>query len=359
MQSLLGQFYTRIKGSQEDIASEGLVYILNRSKAARQAIGRIIKSDLDLDLPDLTYVSQNTGIKLERPDVTGCDEDGKERVIFEAKFWASLTENQPIEYLNRLKENSALIFICPTLRVRPIFDGVSKRLKSANYNFIDKSENHILSIQDNRYIIIKTWDEILGGIKLALSQDSNPSLVSDIDQIIGFCNTIDNEAFLPISGDDLSPKYARRINSYYDLIDKVTDELKKRGIADTAGLRATGQKYGYTRYLSTPNYGISLDLKFESWARDADTPFWVSITEKTEKPKIWITSDKLRRINREIVSQFNYKMITNNWGHLCFALFPLLDKTEDLVIRDMADQITFLLEEIDRRETVWQNWTVT
>jgi hypothetical protein len=81
MQSLLGQFYTRIKGSQEDIASEGLVYILNRSKAARDVIGRIIKSELGLDLPDLTYVSQNTGIKLERPDVTGCDDNGRSKIL--------------------------------------------------------------------------------------------------------------------------------------------------------------------------------------------------------------------------------------------------------------------------------------
>jgi hypothetical protein len=349
MQSLLGQFYTRIKGSQEDIASEGLVYILNRSKAARDVIGRIIKSDLGLDLPDLTYVSQNTGIKLERPDVTGCDDNGQERVIFEAKFWASLTDNQPVEYLNRLKENSALIFVCPTLRVRPIFDAVLSRLRSASYNFIDKPEKHILNLEHNRYIIIKTWDEILGGIKLALSQDNNPSLLSDIDQIIGFCNTIDNEAFLPISSDDLSPKYARRINSYYDLIDKVTDELKKRKIADTVGLKATGQKYGYTRYFSVRNYGLALNVKFESWARDADTPFWVSIKEKTGKGNPWLTSDKLRRVFRDIVSQFNYKKITNNWGDDLFALFPLLDKTEDLVVDDMADQITFLLEETDKR----------
>jgi hypothetical protein len=31
MQSLLGQFYNRIKGSQEDIASESLTYILKKS----------------------------------------------------------------------------------------------------------------------------------------------------------------------------------------------------------------------------------------------------------------------------------------------------------------------------------------
>jgi hypothetical protein len=53
MQSLLGQFYSSIKGSQEYIASDGLTYVLQRSKSARLAINKIIKSDCDLDFKDL------------------------------------------------------------------------------------------------------------------------------------------------------------------------------------------------------------------------------------------------------------------------------------------------------------------
>lgn len=49
MQSLLGQFYSRIKGSQEDIASEGLTYILQRSQVARKAIYKMVKNDCNLD----------------------------------------------------------------------------------------------------------------------------------------------------------------------------------------------------------------------------------------------------------------------------------------------------------------------
>ncbi len=45
MKSLLGQFYQRIKGSQEDIASEGLVYILNKTSEGRKSINQIINHD--------------------------------------------------------------------------------------------------------------------------------------------------------------------------------------------------------------------------------------------------------------------------------------------------------------------------
>lgn len=61
MQSLLGQFYSRIKGSQEDIASEGLTYILQRSEAARLAINKVIKADCQINFTELSYRTQKIG----------------------------------------------------------------------------------------------------------------------------------------------------------------------------------------------------------------------------------------------------------------------------------------------------------
>ena len=48
MQSLLRWFYNRIKGSQEDIASEGLVYILKQSLESRKAIQQIVRMNTDI-----------------------------------------------------------------------------------------------------------------------------------------------------------------------------------------------------------------------------------------------------------------------------------------------------------------------
>ena len=118
MQSLLGQFYNRIKGSQEDIASESLAYILKKSIRARQTINQIVNLNTGLKFSDLSYKTQNVGDKLERPDISGINENGEEVLLIEAKFWASLTSNQPNEYLNRLTDNSILIFLVPSLRLR-------------------------------------------------------------------------------------------------------------------------------------------------------------------------------------------------------------------------------------------------
>lgn len=349
MQSLLGQFYTRIKGSQEDIASEGLVYILTRSQSASETLRRMITIDCGLTLPELSFISQSTGVKLERPDITGSDEDGRERLIIESKFWASLTENQPAAYLSRLTDNSVLMFICPTLRVRPIFAEVLKRLNNEQISFAESPDNLTIKLSDDRYIIIKTWDELLGAIKLALVQENNPALISDIDQIIGFCKIIDNEAFLPITAEDMSPSIARRLTSYYDLVDKVTDELKKKRVADTEKLRATGQKYGYTRFFRIRKFGLGLYIKFDNWSKEADTPFWLWINETKEGHQHWVRSNGLKHACKEVAAQKGYKLAFEPDNVVFFAIFPLLNRTEDMVINDMANQIITIVDLVEQR----------
>ena len=345
MQSLLGQFYTRIKGSQEDIASESLTYILQHSKSARLAINKIIMSDFGLELEDLNYITQNAGDKLERPDISGFDAEGHEVLILEAKFWASLTENQPLSYLRRLKQNSALIFICPTLRVRSLFNELIKRIKEAQVNFTTNQENNSFRFDNNKHLKIKTWNEILGMVKLHLVQDNEQALISDIDQIIGFCDTIDSNTFMPIQGDDLSPKYAKRFSSYYDLIDKVADEIRKRGIADTIGLKATPQRCGYTRYMKTQKFGISLNLKFNYWAEFADTPFWLNIQQIDNKK--WKMSHEINKECKKIATQLGYTIYDSRYEGIFFALFPILDKTEDIVIKDFTEKITIIKNSIE------------
>jgi hypothetical protein len=344
MASLLGQFYTRIKGSQEDIASEGLAYILQRSISARTALNKIIQLESGIEFEDINYITQNIGEKLERPDISGIDNKGKEVIILEAKFWASLTDNQPIEYLNRLGENSILMFVCPTLRVRPVFEELSMRLQKASFANEINNTNHSFKLDNNKTLIVKTWQEILGTIRIQLVQDNEQILLSDLDQIIGLCETIDNNSFQPYQSEDFAPSFAKKINSYYDLADKVIDELKKRDLADTTNLNATPQKYGYTRYFKIENFGFSLNVRFDMWERIADTPFWLSIKDGTGQT--WVQNETFKALTKNIVSKKSILTFENNKRELFIPIFPLLDKTEDIVVNDITDKIIELKNQL-------------
>lgn len=347
MESLLGQFYSRIKGSQENIASEGLVYILKNSKAARQAINNIIRNDCGLNLPDLKFEAQSTGKNLERPDIVGRGPDGNKVLILEAKFWSALTDNQPIEYLRSLVDKSALVFICPDLRVRPVFSEIYKRLRSNSILTQRVGDWYLIIPEQNKHLIVKTWSQILEPMKDKLSQENEDDLLADINQIIGLCDIIDKTAFLPIQSEDLSPKYARRINSYFDVIDKVVDDLKGRGMADTNRFRAAGPKYAYVRYFKIDQLGVSFQLRFDYWASVTDTPFWVSFKDDCSGQN-WNMSESLMSKAKKTALKLGYEIHEYISNEFIFALPPLLDVTGDEVIKDLANKIIGLCEELTK-----------
>ena len=355
MQSLLGKFYNRIKGSQENIASEGLVYILQQSSESRKVINQVVKINTDLSFTDLFFQSQSIGDNLERPDITGKDSTGNEVLIIEAKFWASLTKNQPNGYLERLNDNTVLMFLVPTLRTRTVFEEVKNRILE-NYKNVDIDiENLKLRIKSSKqHIIIKSWNEILNSIKSKIEETNNIVLLSDLNQIIGLCETIDQNSFQPITDLDLSPKIPKNINSYYEIVDKVVDTLKTRKIGvSTKGLVKTPQRYGYHRYFATRELGMNFALKLDLWEKCADTPFWLAISLIQEND--WIVTEQLTESLEILSIKQNLTLIKFSNGNGYFlSIKPKLFETEDIVIRDLANKIEIIINEITTANTQYK-----
>lgn len=353
MQSLLGQFYNRIRGSQEDIASESLVYILKQSIDSRKVINQIIQTDTNLIFSDLSYQTQNVGKDLERPDITGKDNIGKEVLIIEAKFWASLTHNQPNAYLKRLRDNSILMFLVPTLRTRNIFEEVRNRISEEYKDFTSNTENlSILIKSSQKHIIIKSWNEVLNSIKFKIEQTNNINLLSDLNQIIGLCEKIDQNSFQPITDEDLSPKIPKNINSYYEIVDKVVDELKNRNSkVSIKGLIKTPQRYGYHRYFSINELGMNFALKLDLWEKHADTPFWLSISVVQERA--WLRTETLANFIESLSVKYNLTMATLQNKEFFLCIRPLLFETEDIVVRDLADKVEMIIFEVMNANLNW------
>jgi ribosome-associated translation inhibitor RaiA len=340
MASLLGQFFTSIKGSQEDIASKSLAYILEKKKKKKNVINNIIKSKTNLTFENIRYITQSVGKNKERPDISGIDIHGNERIIIETKFWSSLTDNQPIAYLNRLKEQAVLIFICPKLRELSLLGEIEIKIQHSNITY---KNNSGLEVEGNKYIFVINWQSILEMIKQTLIENNEIKLVSDIDQIIGFCEIIDSNTFLPIQDYDLSPSTAKRISSYYDLLDKIYDKLQKEINAYKGKLQSRGQRFGYTIYFMINDYCIALELHFSFWQKIADTPFWIAIRPEWEKPQPVDFRDKLKKIS----AKTNIKIYENDFNDLLyFALKPKLNEVEDVVIDDIVRQIIMIMGEL-------------
>lgn len=70
--SLLAHLYPRIKGSQEDVATYSLAYILEQSGILNVSFTKLIFTKLHLEVDDiLSYHCQDADPKYGRPDIAG------------------------------------------------------------------------------------------------------------------------------------------------------------------------------------------------------------------------------------------------------------------------------------------------
>ena len=106
----------------EPAATQALAYILNRSPdIARAFIGMLREANIEFE-PG--HIKAELGHEDSRPDLTIHDADGRVRVFVENKFWAGLTDAQPVSYLRDLPKDppSALVFVVPEQRATTVWN---------------------------------------------------------------------------------------------------------------------------------------------------------------------------------------------------------------------------------------------
>ena len=158
--SLLAHLYSHIKGSQEDIATLSLQYLLSQSAALNEAFTSYVASILEINLGEkLKYSCQSVGENNERPDMAGANNEGKEVLLCEMKFYAALTPNQPTGYLDRLQahDGNGLIFICPKSRKTVLWAKLKERCNGRKKEAINQN---CICVDGIRMGII-SWAEII------------------------------------------------------------------------------------------------------------------------------------------------------------------------------------------------------
>ena len=340
--SLLAHLYPHIKGSQEDIATLSLQYLLSQSEDLNKAFTKLLSDQLKSDLGHiLQYCCQVTGDgeEKERPDMAGLDVDGKEIVLCEMKFYASLTSNQPLTYLRRLKENEGqgLVFVCPTARKTSLW---SKLIELCDEHLIQEVHTDCVSV-DGMKMAILTWTEIIELLKRTAGAVA-VQYSSDIAQLEGYCNQLDSEAFIPFSADDLSADIAKKADRYYQVVDEVIELLHSDKAYTTSkkGLKATAYRKGYTRSLYIDKVTITLNYDRDLWKdpTSIETPFWVGIRNAEWKQ----TSEICEVINRY---PEHHKQVF--WGMTFLALEPLQNATLQEICEDMKRKILAYINAID------------
>jgi len=351
MSSLLASLYSRIKGSPEDVATLSLCYILDNSKSANEAFHNYLSTVSGIGtFPDLFFKTQAVGKDQERPDLVGTDYHNNELLICEAKFWAGLTVSQPLKYLERLRRNEsqlskALVFICPKDRIISLWGELLRRCDQTFDSCADDTKESKRTKFEGVALAIVSWKSVIDVLMQTLSAEHSP-LVGDLSQLQGLCEKMDTDAFSPFSGEDFGVDRARRILSFYKVVDGVADQLKNVMGATSNGLKATPQYAGYRRYLNISRYGISIAFDCKSWIDSADTPFWLTIRDSTGEHWTFdqVAREKLRSYEYSIPKKL---FVHEGWGELRIPIYAPVNTCETDVINKIVTDIVEVFDKLD------------
>lgn len=253
----------------EDIAVEALGYIL-QSESARRALVKLAQ-DAGAVLDTISQVhTQVIGDDASRPDLTCTDQCGKDCLVIEAKFWASLTRNQPNAYLDQLSQGKGLLFIAPGKRIDVLWAELQERTSS--YGSLSTSETRLgevrsLRTRENKHLMLTSWDHLLDHLENSVGAQQE----AEIQQLRGLtagAETIVAGKLVPVGPNEL------------DLAGLVRDAAAgaaAAGCASTSGLRATRRPTGYGKYLLVADAGAWLGVDTEHWRYDSgpNTPLWL------------------------------------------------------------------------------------
>jgi len=343
-QRLLAHLSSRLADHPENIAVEALAFILTGSPAMREAFNSTLQS-LGLDLPAiLSFQAQATGPDATRPDLAGYGADGKEHVLVEAKFWAGLTEQQPVAYLDRLSAtpsgNAALVVIAPALRLESLWAELLHLCSLSDHYpqlrvLSTAGDVRAAHVAERVTLVLMTWRQVLGALLGRASADGDTSVASDVLQLQSLAEQMDAEAFLPVRSIEMGQDLPRRIVGLTSLVDDVVTRAVANGVLRVDGLRATPRSMGYGRYVWIGKTGAWLGVSFEWWARYRQTPLWLQIQSWPGDPE----SIVLKRVRlTELEHAMPPRLIADS-GALLVPLFLPIGVERDAVVADLLSQI--------------------
>lgn len=347
--SILGYLSTRFAASPENIATEALNFVLGKSRIIRDSFVEYL-NQAGIDLAgNLIFKTQVAGDDNSIPDLIGFDNSGESVLICESKFWAGLTSNQPITYINRLpsSKNAILIFIAPSKRFSTLWAELINRcsIKGIDVKETKSVGNNLIvgKINAYHYLGLCSWGSLLSYLYNRASINDLKETADDIRQLSSLCERMETDAFLPLHSEEMSPSHGIRYLHYHQIVDEVTEILVRLKMVSTDGLRATPSYGRYTRYMKTTNYGLGLQFSPEYWSKFRETPIWLSIKEISLAKNVWVFPSRAREnlIGLEIAQPS--RLIV----HDDFLLVPLylpLGKEKSEVVNSIVEQVKEVLE---------------
>lgn len=274
----------------ENIATEALAFILRGSKELRASMAGFVNA-LGGSIPtDLRFETQSTNEEGARPDLIGADGDGHARLIVEAKFWAGLTDAQPVGYLRNMLPGATLLFLTPSARLDTVWAYLLRSVGGGGMSVgvSTTTPDGRFAKVDDKLLAIVSWCSLLSVLQASAAASANHAIAADIRQLSSLCEGMDTDAFLALTSDELTSNLGRRIIQFGELAVAVQNRLVDLKHASIKGMRTTGGNGWYGRSMLLKKHGCAINFSAWRWAQWGDSPLWLYV-----KGPDWKPSDKV------------------------------------------------------------------
>lgn len=339
----------------EDATTEALVYVLNRSDAVRRRLHEIVCSLTGLRLaPVQRYETQVTQSDRQRPDIVGYSAVGEHVLLVENKFWADLTDNQPVGYLNVLENSQpgVVFFVCPATRLDLLWTYLLDRLHGAGIaieaggdDSVHKGNQRMVMLQGKRHALACiSWSCLLRELREAAQDADDRAIVGDLRQISGLVAQIDEDnPFLPLRDDDLTQSRGRMFLSLQE-IDKLLRfrvcNISNYNLikSDNTWVNCPGAK------ISWFNIGINIDM----WARWGCSPFWIQIGSWDKNPHYLAIKSAVA----DLLAEGPHRAVEGGSLKRAFIAVPIippLGVERDVVVARLAEDALKIVSLVEQR----------
>lgn len=275
--SILGYLASGL-GKEENVATKGLAYVL-REKSTRDALAAFLQSCGASAIGDVDYVNQEGDHENGIPDLIGRLGSGALSLILEGKFWAGLTQHQPVSYLRLLPAGGALVFVVPESRVDYVWGVIRTRVVADGMTFTVKASPVTSRAStvgpDAKEILVVEWLALLRALHAAATHSKVSQLADDIKQLEGLCETVADAGFLPLRPEELTDGLWRRFEQLGLLVDDIGTQLDGLGIATRGGSRVSSLPGGTRIKLMMQGDEVELWFDSDSCHKRFPTPFWL------------------------------------------------------------------------------------
>ncbi len=278
--TLLAYLVSSFPGNTENIATEALRHLFDRSDACREALNDVVQSGVRELSPINRVDSQVINADGTIPDLVGFDENHAERALIEVKFWAGLTSNQPNRYIDRLPKDgpAVVIFLVPEERIQSLWPQLKERLNQESRAFCEiDSERKTLRVGNTgRHLMIASWGGLLDSMAARTADFGESGVLDEIRQLRSLAKYADEGAFKPIKrGEEFGVDSETRMRQYQRLVDAATERGIEHGWANRKGLNRTTRPYGYGRYVKLGETVVWFGVNRELFESSGNTPLWV------------------------------------------------------------------------------------